>query len=429
MADYAEYYNYLTGSGVIVPDTSKILADVQNEWKDVFGADLSVAPETPQGRIIEMIARQRIFTLQMVAATSNMLNLEKAYGFILDDIGALFQIQRKSAESTKTVITMSGVNGTVIPVGTKLRSDDGYIFVNKDVATIGTPDEQGNYTTPGYVNVWFYAEETGAIPVDQGTITTIITSITGLESVINNANAEIGTEQESDEEFRRRIKESLNINSTSVLSAIRSAVANIDGVIQVKAYENPTETASVLNDIFKIPAHGIALIVDYNETDLVNEPVAYNIAEAIYKKKTLGAAYITNQTEAGEAYLKTVNYLDENDGEDHIVIFAKPIDHEVACTINVKRQYYSGEDLEGAIKTAIASFLSGENPEVDSVGIGETLSPFEIAAAVSSTIPDIFISSVTIGDVGDTQSTDVIQLGEAEKLVIDAENITVNIAD
>ena len=130
MADYAEYYNYMTGSGIIVPDTENILTDVQNEWKDVFGEDLSVAPETPQGRIIEMIARQRIFTLQMAAATSNMLNLEKAYGFILDDIGALFQIQRKSATYTTTQITMSGVADTVIPVGTKLRSDDGYIFVN-----------------------------------------------------------------------------------------------------------------------------------------------------------------------------------------------------------------------------------------------------------------------------------------------------------
>ena len=119
MADYANYYDYLTGSGVIVPDTDKVITDVQNEWKDIFGQNLSVDPETPQGRIIEMIARQRVFTLQMVAATSNMLNIDKAYGFILDDIGALFQIQRKSATYTKTIITMSGVNGTVIPIGTQ----------------------------------------------------------------------------------------------------------------------------------------------------------------------------------------------------------------------------------------------------------------------------------------------------------------------
>lgn len=419
MADYAEYYNYMTGSGIIVPDTENILTDVQNEWKDVFGEDLSVAPETPQGRIIEMIARQRIFTLQMAAATSNMLNLEKAYGFILDDIGALFQIQRKSATYTTTQITMSGVADTVIPVGTKLRSDDGYIFVN---------DNEYIIASNGSVTGIFRAEESGVIPAEVGTITTIVTAVTGLETVINNANATSGTEQESDEEFRNRIKESLNINSTSVLTAIKSAVANVEGVVQVKAYENTSATDSILNTIFNIPGHGVGIIVDYNETDAETQPVAYAIAEAIYKKKTLGAAYITAETSAADDYLKTIAYLDEYDNESHNVTFAKPIDHRVYCTISVKRQNYSGDDLAGDIKNSIADFLSGNNPEVDRVGIGETLSPFEIAAAVSSSIPDIFISSVTIGNSAGSQGTSVIVLGEAEKLVINPEDITVNIA-
>ena len=43
-------------------------------------------------------------------------------------------------------------------------------------------------------------------------------------------------------------------------------------------------------------------------------------------------------------------------------------------------------------------------------------------------IPDIFISSVTIGNSAGSQGTSVIVLGEAEKLVINPEDITVNIA-
>ena len=97
MAKYAQYYDYITGSGIIVPDTSTVLSDVQQEWRDVFGDNLSVDPETPQGRIIEMIARQRVFTIQMAAALSNVLNLNKAYGFVLDDLGSLFQLSRNVA--------------------------------------------------------------------------------------------------------------------------------------------------------------------------------------------------------------------------------------------------------------------------------------------------------------------------------------------
>lgn len=419
MAQYAEYYDYLTGSGVIVPDTERVLTDVQNEWKDVFGQDLSVAPETPQGRIIEMIARQRVFTLQTVAATSNMLNIDKAYGFVLDDIGSIFQIQRKSATYTTVQITMSGVADTVIPVGTELRSDNGDLFINDYEYIIGSN---------GSVTGAFRAEEAGVISAEVGTITTIVTSVSGLETVINNAPATIGDEQESDQEFRNRIKESLNINSMSVLSAIKSAVANIEGVAQVKAYENIFASDSILNTIFKIPGHSVGIIVDYNETDPETEPVAYEIAKAIYNKKTLGAGYIEAETSAADAYIKSVQYLDDYDNTAHTVVFAKPIDHSVACTITVRRQNYSGDDLEGDIKNAIAEFLAGNNPEVDRVEIGGTLSPFEIASAVSSVVPDIFITSVLIGNAGSSQSTNVISLGEAEKLVIEPENITVNIA-
>ena len=198
MATYAEYYNYLTGTGVIVPDTDRVLQDVQNEWKDIFGQNLSVEPETPQGRIIELIARQRVFTLQMAAATSNMLNIDKAYGFILDDIGSLFQIQRKSATYTTTQITMNGVADTVIPIGTQLRSDEGYIFVNDNEYVIGSN---------GSVTGSFRAQEAGEIPAEVGTITQIATPVAGLETVINNADAVVGQSQESDETFRRRIKE------------------------------------------------------------------------------------------------------------------------------------------------------------------------------------------------------------------------------
>lgn len=420
MAQYANYYDYLTGSGVIVPDTSNILSDVQNEWKEIFGNDLSVDPETPQGRIIEMIARQRVFTLEMAAATSNMLNIDKAYGFILDDIGALFQIQRKSATYTTTVITMSGIVNTVIPIGTQLRSDEGYLFINDEEYTIGND---------GSVSGLFHAVDSGIIPAEVGTITTIVSVVPGLESVINNANAEVGSEQESDQEFRNRIKNSLNINSMSVISAIQAAVANIEGVLQVKAYENPSGTAVVLNTDFNIPPHGIGIIVDYQETDLVTEPVAYKIAEAIYKKKTLGADYISAETTAGEDYIKSIDYTDSYDEQSHTVVFATPLPKNVACTVFVKRHYYTGDDLEGDIKNAIAEFLSGNNPEVDKVNIGGTLSPFEIASAISSVIPDIFITSVTIGEVGEPQTTNIITLGDAEKLIIAPQNITVNISE
>mgnify|MGYP006974687605 CR=1 FL=1 len=48
----AELYSYINSSGVIVPDTEDLQSEVEQEYKDTFGEDLDVTPETPQGRLI-----------------------------------------------------------------------------------------------------------------------------------------------------------------------------------------------------------------------------------------------------------------------------------------------------------------------------------------------------------------------------------------
>ncbi len=52
-------YEYITLSGVIVPDTAVTRAIVEAEFKNAFGEDLITSPETPQGVLItnEVLAR------------------------------------------------------------------------------------------------------------------------------------------------------------------------------------------------------------------------------------------------------------------------------------------------------------------------------------------------------------------------------------
>ena len=55
-------YEYLVPQGIIVPDTSATLAEVQDEWQAALGADLIVTPDTPQGVMInaEALARNNV---------------------------------------------------------------------------------------------------------------------------------------------------------------------------------------------------------------------------------------------------------------------------------------------------------------------------------------------------------------------------------
>ena len=60
-------YDYLTETGLIVPNTSTTKADVQQEYISVFGADLNLDDATPQGRLIDVETVARDGVVRLVA--------------------------------------------------------------------------------------------------------------------------------------------------------------------------------------------------------------------------------------------------------------------------------------------------------------------------------------------------------------------------
>src|ERR1700710_494692 len=96
-------YEYLTQNGVIVADTAALLADTQGEYQSVFGADLIVTPDTPQGVLIAAETLARTEVVNNNAALANQINPNIAGGVFLDAIMALTGMQR--AVATQTVVT------------------------------------------------------------------------------------------------------------------------------------------------------------------------------------------------------------------------------------------------------------------------------------------------------------------------------------
>ena len=403
----ANYYDYVTGRGVIVPDTSTVLGDVQDEFKALFGGDLDVTPETIQGRLIEMITRSRVFTIQACAAVSNMLNLNKANGFVLDDLGSLFLLSRQPATYTEVSVVLTGVSGTIVPEGTRLKTTGGEIFVNTADYTIGSP-----------LNATFRAQEKGVVACLANTLTIILDAVSGLETANNPANGVLGRDLESDAEFRSRIKTSLNVNSIAVISAIKANLEQIPGVVGTYLYDNYSTSQVVVDDI-TVPAHSILAIVDGGDSK--------EIANVLYSKKTIGAGYLSGTTDQ-DIEIVTETVLDPIYGTSYTVKFARPKSVSVVVNITVERQNYTGADLESAVKNAILTWAAGENDGVEGLKIGTDISPFEISAAVSNTLPEIFIRDCEIGKQGGSApEAAILTLDVAEKGVITASNITVTV--
>ncbi|MDR0741726.1 MAG: baseplate J/gp47 family protein [Rickettsiales bacterium] len=285
-------------------------------------------------------------------------------------------------------------------------------LANGDVFTANT-----EYAIPdsGNINVVYSAETFGSIPADPNSINIILDQINGLESVNNPSGGNIGRDVESDAEFRARIKISQNLNANTIIKSMKSSLENLTGVKSCYLYDN-YENEAVLVDSLNVPPHSILAVVDGGDDN--------QVAQVIFDKKTIGTGYCDDDTVVQPTI---VEVIEPEFGNSYNVSFYRPISQDIDISITVYKNDYPGDNLSADITDAIMNWYNGANPQVSGVRIGTDISPFEISAAVSSELPEIFISSVKIALHDGTLSSDTISFGAVHKAAVKTENIAIEI--
>lgn len=402
MSQY-DNYEYVTSSGLIVPDTSTVLDQVTQDFKNALGQDLDTTPETPQGRLIQLMTDYRTNTLALNALNANQINLRYATGRFLDAIGAFYGVERIFATPTRVLASITGVANTVIPQGSQAQTTVGDIFYAENNITIGQ-----NGIASGY----FLSLEKGQIPCELNSLNQIVNAVLGWETINNTSNAIIGTNIESDTDFRIRIQAS-RFTGISLMQAIKAKLANIENVLSSWAYDNYEDTP-ITYDGVTIPAHSICVVVD-GGTD-------QEIAQAIYEVKTGGTGYTTI---TGQSVTRTV--IDGAYNVPYQVTFNRPEYVPFKINIQVRNVNYSGSDLVSDVKNAIIRWSEGLVNGVDGLKIGQNVSPFEISAAVSDEIPEIYVKNCRIALVGGSLSTNELDFTVSQIGQIELSNITVTV--
>lgn len=403
MTTQYDNYTYITSSGVIVPDTSTVQEQVTRDLINVFGQDLDTTPETVEGRLVQCLTDYRTNTLAINAQNANQINLRYATGRFLDAIGAFFGVTRIAATSTRVLATVTGIENTIIPAGSQAQTTDGNVFYAENSIIIG---ETGSAT--GY----FLSLVTGAIPCDTGTLTTIVNAVLGWETISNGSNGILGTAQESDNDFRLRIEQA-RYKGISLLEAIKSRLVNVKGVQSCFVYDNYTNS-TITYDGISIDAHSLVVIVDGG--------VDADIAEAIFKTKTGGTGYT-----AVPDLSTTVQVTDSAFNVTYPVTFNRPQQMPFRVSIQVKNVNYDGNNLEADVKQAIINWSENLVDGVDGLKIGQDISSFEIAAAVSAQVPTIYVKDCKTAFVGGTLSVSELAINIAQIGQLSEENITVTV--
>lgn len=360
MADY----QYVNPTGTVVPDTSAILGGVQDEYKSVFGADLVVTADTPQGVLITAEALARTEVVNNNAALANQINPNIAGGIFLDAIMALTGVQRTPATQTLvTGVTLTGVSGTVVTAGTLAATAAGDQFGLLSTVTIGA----GGTATGNFASVAF-----GPIPCAAAALTVIVSNVLGWETVTNANAGVLGATTQSDQAARALRQNTLAFQGVSLAEAITSSLYNVPGVTSLSFQENTCSSTQTLNCISMV-SHSVYTCVDGgSDTD---------VAAALLENKSSGCAWNGGTT---------VSVTEPASGQVYAVKFDRP--QEVGILIQVT----TPNGNETNVIQAILDYADGLIDGLQGFVVGAPVSCFEIAGAVMTRYPSYYIKNVEI---------------------------------
>ena len=322
-----------TDKGIEIADASAIYTAVMNLFVAAFALQnkqLNTSGTTPQGQLATSLAaiinNKNIDFLKVC----NNFNIDKATGIWLDALCALFNIMRKPATPTVVNCVCTGLPGTLISgkdTETPSRAQD--VNGNKYVCSNTTTIPEG-----GSVTVQFENEVGGAISCAENTLTTIITTTPGWDTINNPADGVIGDNVESDAELRARYKEFVNNNASGTINALISAVRAVDGVLDCAGAENPTGSAiSVGGYTIQPNTYALSVLGGANS----------DIAAAMYEKHSMAAQ--TGNT--------TVTYTDSETEVSYNFSIVRPTELNYLFKVTLANQMSLPTNIDELVKDAI----------------------------------------------------------------------------
>lgn len=366
----AYFAPYIDDAGLHVPTYVDIRDDLVESFKQIYGNDIYLEPDSQDYQMISAFASKTYDTIQLLQIVYNNHSPKTAIGTGLSSVVKLNGIARKSASYSTCVLTLTGTVGTTIAAG-----------VAKD-GQENLWDLPANVTfTSDTIEVTAQCETLGAIEAPVGTITIINTPQAGWLTVTNDVPAVVGQPIETDEELRARQTISVAVPSQNMVESTIAGIASIEGVTRYKVYDNDTN----LTDDNGIPGHSIAAVVEGG--------LDADVAEQIYLRKGPG----------GGTYGSTSATFVNSDGLPNVIYYSRPIYTSIDVTVTVKAGAGYSSAILDTIQTNIESYL-------ESLDIGTDVSATGILTAIADAVetptnPAFSLVSLTLNETGETPGT------------------------
>jgi uncharacterized phage protein gp47/JayE len=372
----------LSADGFEAKRFADVKAELEASFQNEFGPNVQLQPETYNAQLVGIFADREASLWELAEAVYHAAYLLSAEGAALDDKVAEVGISRLEATHSSLSNTsladrrveLSGDPTTVVPAGS--------IFRDPDTLQQWQTTEEGVIGGGGTVLVEAEAIETGPIPGLSGTLTEIVTPVTGWDSVTNPLDAEIGRDDETDSQLRTRYIRSMFVSGGSSADAMVAALIRLDGVTSVANYQNESD----ITDSDGRPAHSFEVIIEGGDDDEIALTIWQTKPDGIRAYGTGGTAAVAtvdiqgNAREVGftrptglDVYVH-VEYRSNSkfpdDGED--LILATILEHGLTF---IAGQRVYGEDFRTEINVAGISRMTiyvgaAANPTQEELAVG-----------------------------------------------------------
>lgn len=269
--------NELTANGLTVKTLSELIADLQTGLQGIYGSDINVAPNSPDGQLIGIFGQSAVDILELLVQVYNSFAVENAFGVALDQRVALNGLARRQGTHTLTDITVTTAGAvSLIGLDALITNPAAVVFTVSDDGGVQYQLITSTTTVNGDNVLSFQAKDIGVIQPIPNTITNQVT-VTASVTAVNNPSAAttVGVAEESDAELKQRHAQSFYYAATGPADAIEAALQAIPDVTDAFVGENVTD--SLANGI---PARSIWAIV--------NSGTDEEVGTAIYNKKAPG---------------------------------------------------------------------------------------------------------------------------------------------
>lgn len=390
--------NFIDATGIHTQTYDQVVDQIVNGstdipgFKQIYGSDIIVDSNTPDGQMINIFALAKTDILALLTMIYNSMDPDQAIGVALDALCQYCGIARKGGSYTEIEIEI-----TASSAATLHGLDD------PEQITYTVSDNNGNQfqliesvtLSVGVNTLNFRAANMGNVQVLPDTITNPVTVVVGVTG-INNPGApyQQGEDQETDSALRLRRQRSVSIPAQGVFDSLLGNVLDLNGVTDAILFENDTNAV----DSNSIPAHSIWLIVDGGDDDEIGATIARirNIGVGMKGDTSVDVAQI--------------------DGSTLTVYFDRAVQEDLYVQFSVK-------SLSNAVidETALKNYLALNYTRT----MNQAADITSLSALVNVYSKDLVIYAAGVSTTPSGYDEDVFPTSPKNKFVLDPDNIDI----